>query len=242
MKNQIKYILQKLLGYNGYLYQFARYKIKTLKKDQKEGDFFAFLSEIKGKGDLLDVGANIGIMSYHMAKNFPNKNILAIEPVPSNFIVLKRIVEKYDLTNVEVVPCAVGEKKEKIEMVLPVEGKVKMQGLAHVVHDSINEWNEGEKVTVPCMPLDEIAENIRIAGIKMDIENFEYFALKGAKGILSKFKPIIYLELWENENRTNCFEFLKSFGYSIFVNGEKGLEAFDPKIHKKQNFIFKVTS
>jgi len=76
----------------------------------------------------------------------------------------------------------------------------------------------------------------------MDIENFEYFALKGGEQLLKKNHPVVYLELWENANRTQCFDLLTSLGYSPFVNENNNLVAFDPLKHKKQNFIFKVSS
>lgn len=239
MKNAIKYILQKILGYQKYLFVFAKRKIKTLKTDKKEGDFFAFMDAVKKDGDLLDVGANIGIMSYHLSKQFEDRKILAIEPMPSNLSVLMKIKEHFNLENVEIIPTAVGDKDgESVEMVLPMNGKVKMQGLAHVVHDSITEWNEGEKFSITSDTLDTLCEGRKISGIKMDIENYEIFALKGGQNLIERDLPVIYLELWENENRDQCFTFLESKGYSAFVNTEDGLVAFSPESHKKQNFIF----
>lgn len=239
MKSLLKYVLQKILGYERYLYLFSKFKIKNLHKDRKEKDFFCFMNQIEKEGLILDVGANIGIMTYHLSKKFENRTIYAIEPIPSNFVVLKKIVSKYNLTNVDLLPFAVGDKTENLEMVLPVERKVKMQGLAHVVHDSIDEWNEGEIVNVPCKTLDEIVEKDKVAGIKMDIENFEFFALKGAVTLLKRHKPVVYLELWENDNRQKCFELLQGVGYEVFVNIDGQLTSYQPEIHTKQNFIFK---
>lgn len=235
----MKYVLQKVLGYQGYLRVFAKYKIRTLKNDSKEKDFFAFIANVDKPGAILDVGANIGIMTYHLSKSFTDRKIYAVEPMPDNFSILSAIVKRYNLTNVELVPNAVGEERATIQMVLPIKGNVKMQGLAHVVHDSIDEWNEGERIEVNCETLDDIVADEPVAGIKMDIENFEYFALKGAMHILTAFKPIVYLELWENENRDKCFELLRSFGYRAFVQIEGQLVPFDPASHKKQNFIFR---
>lgn len=240
MKNFIKYLLQKILGYQTYLYTFAKYKIKNLSSDKKEGDFFAFIDEIERDGVLLDVGANIGIMTYHLCKNFPDRKVYAIEPMPSNIEILIKIIEKYDLKNTELVQMAAGNKvDQEIKMILPKQGKVKMQGLAHVKHQSITEWNEGEEYVVMSSTLDNITSGDKISAIKMDIENFEFFALQGATRILKEDQPIIYLELWENENRDQCFKLLSDHGYQAFVNTESGLEVYDSKNHKKQNFIFK---
>ncbi|MEX1003027.1 MAG: FkbM family methyltransferase [Crocinitomicaceae bacterium] len=241
MKKLIKYLLQKLLGYQQYLYVFASYKIKFLKKDKKERDFFAFIEAINTSGSLLDVGANIGIMTYHMSCAFPDRNILAIEPIPSNISVLLRIIEKYNLANVELIPHAVGDRpKEEIKMVLPRDGKVKMQGLAHVVHDTITEWNEGDIYSVKSDTIDQIVGGEKIAGIKMDIENYEFFGLKGAKKVLMRDHPLVYLELWDNENRKKCFELLTDLGYRAYVNSKEGLIPYEAGKHNKQNFVFKV--
>jgi FkbM family methyltransferase len=242
MKNTIKLILQKLLGYERYLFVFSKFKINNLKNDKKEGDFFLFIDEIGSQGDILDIGANIGIMTYHLSKKFPNKKIFSIEPMPNNLAVLRQVITHYNLINVEVKAIALGDKAGEIEMVLPLNGKVKMQGLAHVVHDSIDEWNEGEKIKVQCDTLDNLFSDIQISGIKMDIENFEYFALKGGEQFLKKNHPVIYLELWQNDNRTLCFDFLKDLGYFPFVNENNNLVVYNPLKHKKQNFIFRVTS
>ena len=239
MKNFVKYILQNTLGYERYLRVFSKYKIRTLKNDAKEKDFFAFMDAIEKEGAIMDVGANIGIMTYHLSTQFKDRKIIAVEPMPDNFAILKQIVDQNKLTNVELVPSAVGDEKTVLKMVLPLNGKVKMQGLAHVVHDSIDEWNEGEQIDVNCERLDDIANGEPIAGIKMDIENFEYFALKGAQNLLKKYKPVVYLELWENDNRDKCFEFLRSLNYQAFIQTDDGLIPFDPASHKKQNFIFK---
>lgn len=229
-----------MLGYQRYLFVFAKHKIRTLENDKKEGDFFAFLDAIDQDGDLLDVGANIGVMSYHLSKRFPERNIYAIEPMPSNIEVLMQVIAKYELNNVELVPKAVGDKEEEeIKMILPKKGKVKLQGLAHVVHDSITEWNEGEEYTVMADTLDNTIGEDKIAGIKMDIENYEYFALEGARKMLERDHPVVYLELWANQNRDRCFELLKELNYTAYISTPKGLIEFDPHQHQKQNFIFK---
>ena len=70
------------------------------------------------------------------------------------------------------------------------------------------EWNEGEECKVPIDRLDTLLPNTKIQGIKMDVENFEYFVLKGGLKIIQRDQPIIYTELWDNENRTQCFDIL----------------------------------
>ena len=239
VKNTTKYILQKVLGFQFYLYVFSLFKIRTLHSDSNEKDFFHFLSLLKdGEGSVLDVGANIGIMTVHLGQKLPHSVIHAFEPMPTNVSVLKRIISKFNLTSVKLHEIALGDSKGSVKMVLPENGKTKMQGLSHVKHDSITEWNEGEEFDVPLDTLDNILQSEKIQGIKIDVENFEYYALKGGRKLLEKDHPIIYAELWDNENRKNCFELLNNLSYKTFIVQNDQLISFDESKHISQNFIF----
>jgi len=215
------------------------FKIRTLKSDSNEKDFFHFLSLLKdGEGSILDVGANIGIMTAHLGQNFPSTTIHVFEPMPINILILKRIIAKFDLKTVKIHEIAVGDSKGTVKMILPENGKTKMQGLSHIKHESITEWNEGQEFDVQLNTLDTVLGNEKIQGIKIDVENFEYFALNGAKKLLERNHPIVYAELWDNQNRTNCFELLNSLGYKTFIVKENKLILFDANKHISQNFIF----
>jgi FkbM family methyltransferase len=239
MKNKVKFLLQKSLGLKNYLYAFALYKIKTLKSDKNENDFFLFLSLLKkGQGAVLDIGANLGIMSVHLAKKLPESTIHLFEPMPDNLAVLKRIVHKYKLTNTVIHDIALGDSSGTATMILPLQGQTVMQGLSHVKHDTIEDWNKGKEFQVKIECLDNVLQDEIIQAIKIDIENFEYFALKGAENSITQNKPIIYAELWDNNNRIQCFDFLKSFGYKTYVSSKGKLASYDSTIHQTQNFIF----
>ncbi len=218
---------------------FALFKIRTLKRDSKERDFFHFIKLLKdGNGAILDIGANLGIMTVHLAKEFPNSEIHAFEPMPENITVLKRILKKYQVSKAKIYETAVGEESGNIQMILPEQSGAKLQGLSHIKHPSIEDWNVGSEFSVKIDKLDNLINGEKIQGIKIDIENFEYFAFKGGKRILSNNKPVIYAELWNNENRENCFELLKDLNYKVNVVVDDKLVPFNPQHHQHQNFIF----
>jgi FkbM family methyltransferase len=238
MKTAVKYFLQTILGFGNYLYFFSRYKIRNLHHDRKEGDFFHFLSLLSENGTLLDIGANIGIMTVHLAR-IPGSTVFAFEPMPRNLEALRRIIAHYGLLNVVVMDCALGNEDGFVEMVMPMVGAVRMQGLSHVLHESIPENNSGETVKVPVRRMSDIPELMEtktITGIKMDVENFEYFVLEGGRELIRKHNPVLYIELWDNENRQQCFMLLRELGYSIFVVEQDRLVKFENQ--DKQNFIF----
>ncbi len=240
MKKFIQNILQSVLGFRRYLFYFSLFKIKTLKRDKREGDFFHFMSLLPEDAKVFDIGANIGIMTALLAKHCKSGVIHAIEPIPENFAALTRICKHFGFTNVHLHQYALGAEDGELEMVMPEVQNVKMQGLSHVVHDSITEFNEGERYSVPQYRLDDLGEAIKdVKGIKIDVENFEYFVFKGAENMLRQYKPLIYCELWDNENRQKCFDLLQGeLGYEIKVLENGKLIPFDRNIHKNQNFFF----
>ncbi len=237
MKKGIQSILQHILGFERYLKLFSIFKIKTLRYDKKERDFFVFLNQIKPKSTVLDIGANVGIMTYFLAQQ--NK-VFCFEPIPENFNTLSEIVRILKLKQVALLKYAISDIAEELTMIMPTEKNVRMQGLSHVIND-LHSTQEGARVyTTKALPLDQVTEiaGQKIDAIKIDVENHEYKVLIGAKNLIKTNKPLIYIELWDNENRKNCFAFAKEMQYSIYVaNGER-LELFDTSKHSTQNFFF----
>ena len=242
MKTFIKYILQKTLGLKTYLYVFARFIIVKLRWDRNEKDFFYFMKLVSDGGIILDLGANIGVTSYHLAKSFPQSTIFSFEPLTLNMNTLKRIKKKFKLENIKEYQVAAGEKPGELEMVMPVINNVPMHGLSHVIHEENTENNDGFKYKVPVICLDEFDElkklKMPVTAMKIDVENFEYFVLKGAEKLIASDKPIIYCELWENDNRKKCIDLLTKLGYSSLVLQKKKLVPIDKATVEKHNFFF----
>ncbi len=242
MKNFLKKGLHKLFGFHTYLYLFSQYIIHTLKWNKNEKDFLFFLKMVPDAGTVLDIGANIGIMTYHFSKKLKNTNIFAFEPMPENIITLKRIVKRYKLKNVTIFPLALGDKTGKVQMVMPVVDSVKMQGLSHVMQESIENNNIGNYFEAPVTSIDNIpritTNGTKVSAIKLDVENYEYFVLKGAEETIKKNKPLIYCELWDNENRDKCISFLQGLNYDVKILKNKSLINFREPQPKSQNFFF----
>lgn len=239
MKKMLQSFLQKLFGFNNYLFLFAKTKISYLKGSAYEAEFFEFMNLIPA-GTILDIGANIGITTVPLAKKFPAETIHCFEPIPHNNTALKRIIKHYKLRNVQLHEIALGEQPGMLKLVVPVVKGVRMQGLSHVyVEGQHDEWNTGDIYNIPVFRLDDIpalqAEKT-IAAIKIDVENFEYYVLKGGMQLLQRHKPVIYCELWPNERRAMVISLLAQIGYTAKVFEGKNLVDFSTQ--NETNFVF----
>jgi hypothetical protein len=81
-------------------------------------------------------------------------------------------------------------------------------------------------------------KNRQFDAIKIDVENFEYEVFMGALNILNRDKPMIYCELWDNQNRKDCFKLLSRIGYKIYVHENGSLRLLDTAKTNTQNFFF----
>ncbi len=243
MKKNLQAFLQRILGFERYLYLFSRFKIMTLHWDRqdKEGDFNHFLTLLQPHFHVLDIGANVGIMAVLMARRCPQGRVYAFEPVPDNYRALQQVVGAYRLDNVSTFPLALGDRRGTVAMAMPILQGVRMQGLSHVEHQAIEGYpTQQVGYQVEQVPLDEL-EALRggqVHAIKIDVENYEQFVLQGGRQLLQRCQPILYCELWDNDNRRRCFELLTGLGYCIQVLVQGQLREFDPHTHTHHNFFF----
>jgi FkbM family methyltransferase len=237
LKSSVKVFLQKTLGFKTYLYWFS---LVTINRFKYEEEFHYFSEMIKDEGIILDIGANVGIMTTLIAQKSKNSKVYAFEPIPENIKTLKRVIDHYKLKNVKVYEAALGEENGVLRMVMPIVDNVKMQGLSHVVEENLAGKVESGKIySVPVYRLDDLDElksGEKITAIKIDVENFEYHVLKGGEQILKDHKPLIYCELWDNEKKSITLDFLKELGYNVKVYENK--ELVDYKDQSVVNFFF----
>ncbi len=236
--------LQWLLGFETYLYWFSRVQSRILRWDRNERDVLHFIQLLAVDANVLDIGANVGIMTTPISRHVRLGTVHAYEPIPENFRVLRRIVEDCRLDNVVLHEIALGDREDELEMVMPEQEHVRMQGLSHVVRagasDAAGAPDEpGIRYRVPQRRLDDdpAIEGLRIDAIKMDVENFEHHVLRGASKMLERDRPLIYTELWDNEVRSACFALLEPMGYRAEVLENSELVPFRPGVHKHNNFF-----
>lgn len=230
MKHLIRFVLQRCLGFKNYLFLFSIITIKRIKNNPDEEEFMYFVKLVPNNGVILDIGANIGITTIPLAKEKDKAVVYSFEPMPENISALNRVVKYYGLKNIKIFDLALGETQGELTMVMPVIKNVKMQGLSHIqVNAGDQSAVPGQETIVQVETLDtmpELAGIEKISAIKIDVENFEYFVLKGGRQLLLKHKPIIYCELWKNEMREMTINYLKDLGYSVKVYHNNALTEY----------------
>ena len=228
LKNLIRTGCQKLMGFDNYLFIFSLINIALIRISVYGKEFQYFLSMIPNEGAILDIGANIGIMTVLLAKKYTQTTVYAFEPIPQNIRALERVANHYQLTNVQIFSTALGNLNGEVKMLMPLVKYSKMQGLSHVL-ENLDKREPGEIFSVSMQRMDDmpvLQALSTISAIKVDVENFEYFVLQGAQVLLEKHRPIVYSELWNDDRRTLCIELMKHIGYKVKIFRKGGLVDF----------------
>jgi FkbM family methyltransferase len=237
MKRLVQSLLQRIFGFERYLFLFAWFKTKTLRWDPNERDVLQLISRMSEQSTVLDIGANIGIMTVLIAKRVRSGHVHAFEPIPENFRALTRLVAHFKLKNVTLHHMALGKSSGQLEMVMPEQQHVRMQGLSHVVQPG--QEVVGHRYTVPQERLDDLAvlKGVQVDGIKIDVEGFEQFVFAGGLELLRSCKPLVYAELVEPENRRFSCELFESLGYTVSVAQQDLIVPLDPSRHRSHNLF-----
>jgi FkbM family methyltransferase len=151
-----------------------------------------------GDGAIIDVGANLGIVSFILAKRFPQRTIHAFEPVPSTFHAFSTNIELNACPNIRALQCAVADREGEIFFNADPFGRA-INSIAFTSGESV--------IKVPCTALDTYAEKNsidEIAFLKVDVEGFEASVFQGASRLLSqKRAAIIYYEVCPGNSKNS---------------------------------------
>ncbi|MGB3586777.1 MAG: FkbM family methyltransferase [Tunicatimonas sp.] len=202
-----------------------------------------FLENVQLKeGDIvLDVGANIGWYSLLFSRYGPaNTQIFAFEPDPLNYNLLKKNIQQNNATQVTCYNQALSDKVEKKTLYLyPSKNRGR---------HSLLPINEGEQVEVSTITLDTFIDEhqldqSRVKFIKIDVEGYEFFVLKGGQQLLEHV-PIIHTEFAPSYMQkggiapSDFLDTLHQKKYTPHIIGEQGkLEntSYESLLHSSQH-------
>ncbi len=143
----------------------------------------------------IDIGANVGLITSVLACLQKEGNVIAFEPLSVIYDHLVQNLSKNKLTNVVAEKIIVGEHDNLIKNInASFGGNV---GGAYVSDKKVRNISHSEKVETISLDtyLNQKHQNSDIKILKIDVEGWETFVLKGAYKTIEKHQPVVFIEL-----------------------------------------------
>ncbi len=202
-----------------------------------EPDLQKILEKFLSKGDtVFDVGANIGYVSIAMSKLIgKHGKVISFEPIEetsSSFLENIRINES---DNITLVSKALSDKVETVTFRIP-DSKSN-----HSVASMM--WHKSNKNTIDCKlqtyVLDDMHEHKDLSPsfIKIDVEGAEGKVILGMKNLISRCRPIIYIEC-SKAGRQTTWDIFKELNYSCFFCFNLDKEVVNFSEYRHNDFVW----
>lgn len=161
-----------------------------------------FKDELNEGMKVVDVGANIGYYSLLASQQVGESGkVIAIEPVEETFRRLEKNISLNDLTNIRILNKAVGEKK--------TTGKILNKKARNLNRITFENFSNSTKTKI--ISLDSVFNQRKVDVVRMDVQGFEYFVLKGMEEIISNNEIKIFIEIHPSKMES-CYDVeLKEF-------------------------------
>jgi FkbM family methyltransferase len=170
--------------------------LRALGRGVYEPDLLAALPVVAGKGDAINVGANVGIIALAICRSLPRgRKLMCVEPLQECVGLLRANLDQHAGQNAIVVQAFAGTQSGGDRDMWTVPGKPEYSSGAPLVHASVR--NAAAVVTtVPTVRLDDVVDTHALEPtlVVMDCEGGEAAALKGASRMVKNFSPVIILE------------------------------------------------
>jgi len=159
---------------------------------------------------VVDVDAHIGIHTIHLAKRA--KLVIAIEPEPRNYILLKKNLRLNKVRNVLTLPIALSNKDDYAYLF------VASSSGAHTLEPMNNKVSNikfVDKIKIRTLTFDSLISYLKfdyVDLVKIDVEGHEEAVLKGMRNTLQKRPPRVIII--ETEKESHILDALCIYGYS----------------------------
>jgi FkbM family methyltransferase len=196
----------------------------TIRREQEPSEFRVLRHLVGGGGLIVDAGANVGLYTVFLARCVPpGIEVLAIEPIPTTFDILRDTVASLGLTNVRLVSCALSDASRQVVMEIPAAADGQsVHYLARITYTD-QPRRISETFRIDARALDDMLESDgrRVSLIKFDVEMHEREAITGSLGIIRRDRPAIYVEIQPDlrhklSQRDEIIALLRGEGYRPF--------------------------
>lgn len=208
-------VLSKII-YDGFEQEELNFMKKTLKKE----DIF------------IDIGANVGLYSLIASQAVGKEGlVIAFEPAPTTFNRLLENKSLNNLNNIQARNCGLSDELGELNFYISDNGFDAWNSFSPSADNKLQ-----KKITVSVSTLDCELQHIdkaKIKLVKIDVEGWEKFVLKGGEIFFKNYSPIVMVE-FADENTFNAgysvheiYDTMVNYGYEwhTIKNGELIKEA-----------------
>ncbi len=164
-------------------------------------------------GVVIEIGTNIGTHTVPMALALAgqNRQMTVFEPQPFIFQNMCANLALNGLANVTAWPYACGDRPGTLFF-----PRTDYHAQGNFGGISMTEASADAAVAVPCHRLDDLVDATTVSMMKIDVEGFELRALQGAADILTRSRPVLYVENDRIEQSKELIEWLWSKDYRLW--------------------------
>ncbi|KDA53600.1 hypothetical protein EG19_05205 [Thermoanaerobaculum aquaticum] len=164
-----------------------------------EPEVTAFLAATVQPGwTVLDVGANVGFHTFHAATLVgPSGLVYAVEPDPRNAVLLRLTAALAPELRVTVIEAALSDRDGEIVLMEPGEAGRTGIGVTHHDGQVLEKAAKtaGARFTkVPALCWDRHFQDVPLHLVKIDVEGYEPFVVRGMEQSLVRWQPIVVTE------------------------------------------------
>ena len=240
LREFFKPILYRMLGRRRYLHAQVYGKVKDIKNRRREEEEMQLLPVFVKPGDtVVDVGANYGYYTHRLSEIVgPSGRVIGFEPIPFTYEVNQRVLKHFGIENADVHQLGVGDENKKTKFTVPVAGFGGISGgLAHLSGRENDEdgkekyynFERNEEVDAEIVRLDDFLDSKidALSFVKIDVEGGEYFAIDGMKSTISKYRPVMIVEIQPyffqgyGISEPQLKELIQELGYKSFLFDDK---------------------
>ena len=229
----LKKYIEKLLAVR---YQLPLRYFYAQKANKLDAEMAYVSNLLKEKRRFLDIGANIGIYSFHFKKIF--KSVDAFEPLKEISYRLKH----FENESLKVHNCALSNKRGEFKIYIPhLSGKAVASLASLEKRDGDCEIRNVKVEKIDNYDFDDVDL------IKIDVEGHEEYVIQGARNVIKRNMPILIVEIEQRHLKKQIEEVFLSIlklnyiGFFLQNGNLTPLNKFNYDLHQKL-YLNNVTS
>ncbi len=169
---------------------------------------------------IADLGAHIGMSTIYFKMLFPQAKMVAFEPIPENFALLKKNIEDNQIEGVELVQAVIAPKSGNLRIQEPI-GEGAWKSGAGIIPKGWKGIQENKEIRVEAVGIRELLVE-KIDLVKMDIEGMEYEVIRNAKELLRNAKNwIIEVHPRKDHRITEIEKIFAQHGFAVTLHKDE---------------------